>query len=81
VPGRVAPGLVWLVRLALLRCCTARGPFQCVLKMKHPKASDPATGGTVEDRARILYNEWIIIENIPDRPTATSLVPARPSGA
>ena len=35
--------------------------------MKHPKASDPATGGKVEDRARILYNDWIIIENIPDR--------------
>ena len=38
-----------------------------VLKMKHPKASDPAAGGKVEDRARILSNDWIIVENIPDR--------------
>jgi predicted helicase len=38
-----------------------------VLKMKHPKVTDPATGSKVEDRTRIVYNDWIKIENIPER--------------
>lgn len=38
-----------------------------VLKMKHPRVTDPATGKKVEDRTRIIYNEWITIENIPER--------------
>jgi predicted helicase len=38
-----------------------------VLKMKHPKVIDPATGAKVEDRGRIVYNDWITIEGIPER--------------
>lgn len=38
-----------------------------VLKMKHPKVIDPATGKKVEDRTRIIYNEWITIEDVPER--------------
>jgi predicted helicase len=36
-----------------------------VLTMKHPKVVDPATGDKVDDRTRIVYNEWITVENIP----------------
>lgn len=38
-----------------------------VLKMKHPKVTDPATGQKVEDRTRIVYNDWITICDIPER--------------
>ena len=37
--------------------------------MKHPKIVDPADpdGGKVDDLSRIIYNDWITIENIPKR--------------
>lgn len=38
-----------------------------VLKMKHPKVTDPATGKKVEDRSRIVFNDWITIEGVPER--------------
>jgi predicted helicase len=38
-----------------------------VLKMKHPKVTDPVTGQKVEDRTRIVYNDWITICDIPER--------------
>lgn len=38
-----------------------------VLKMKHPKVTDPATGQKVDDRTRIAYNDWITICDIPER--------------
>lgn len=38
-----------------------------VLKMKHPKVTDPVTGQKVEDRSRIVYNDWITICDIPER--------------
>jgi predicted helicase len=40
-----------------------------VLKMKHPKVPDPVDpkGRKVDDRSRIIYNDWITIENIPER--------------
>ena len=40
-----------------------------VLKMKHPKVADPADpkGRKVDDRSRIIYNDWITIESIPER--------------
>ncbi|MDE0805604.1 MAG: hypothetical protein OSA99_20070 [Acidimicrobiales bacterium] len=38
-----------------------------VLKMKHPRITDTATGKKVEDRTRIIYNEWITIDGIPER--------------
>jgi predicted helicase len=40
-----------------------------VLRMKHPRIADPmdSTGPKVEDRSRIVYNEWITIEGIPER--------------
>jgi predicted helicase len=38
-----------------------------VLKMKHPKITDSAIGSKVEDRTRIIYNDWITIQNIPER--------------
>ncbi|MGH9023320.1 MAG: type ISP restriction/modification enzyme [Acidimicrobiia bacterium] len=40
-----------------------------VLKMKHPKVSDPhdPKGGKVDDRSRIVYNDWITIGDIPIR--------------
>jgi predicted helicase len=38
-----------------------------VLKMKYPKITDPATGAKVEDRTRIVYNDWITVENVPER--------------
>ncbi len=40
-----------------------------VLKMKHPKVAAPhdPKGAKVEDRTRIIYNDWITIEGIPRR--------------
>lgn len=38
-----------------------------VLKMKHPRVTDRATGAKVEDRTRIVYNDWITVEGIPER--------------
>lgn len=40
-----------------------------VLKMKHPKVANPLdpTGAKVEDRTRIVYNDWITIGSIPER--------------
>ena len=40
-----------------------------VLKMKHPKVADPhdPKGAKVEDRTRIVYNDWITIGGIPER--------------
>lgn len=38
-----------------------------VVKMKHPKATDPATGKKVDDRTRIIYNDWITVGGIPER--------------
>lgn len=38
-----------------------------VLKMKHPKVTDAAIGSKVEDRTRIVFNDWITIVNIPER--------------
>jgi predicted helicase len=37
-----------------------------VLKMKHPKVTDPATGKKVDDKSRIIYNDWITIGDIPE---------------
>ena len=37
-----------------------------VTKMKHPKVADPATGAKVDDRTRIVYNDRITIEGIPE---------------
>jgi len=40
-----------------------------VLKMKHPKVAHPLDpkGAKVEDRSRIVYNDWITIGAIPER--------------
>jgi len=40
-----------------------------VLKMKHPKIVNPVDpdGGKVDDLSRIIYNDWITIEDIPER--------------
>ncbi|MEX2275369.1 MAG: type ISP restriction/modification enzyme [Actinomycetota bacterium] len=38
-----------------------------VLKMKHPKVTDSTTGARVADRTRIVFNEWITVEGIPER--------------
>lgn len=40
-----------------------------VFKMKHPKLADPfdQKGVKVEDRSRIIYNDWITIGAIPER--------------
>lgn len=40
-----------------------------VVKMKHPKVADPddPKGRKVDDRTRIVYNEAITIEGIPER--------------
>jgi predicted helicase len=40
-----------------------------VLKMKHPKVKDPlnSKGSKVDDRARIIYNDWITLGAIPER--------------
>ena len=37
--------------------------------MKHPKVADPLDpkGAKVEDRSRIIYNDWITIGAIPER--------------
>ncbi|GJM36929.1 MAG: type ISP restriction/modification enzyme [Acidimicrobiales bacterium] len=37
-----------------------------ITKMKHPKVTDPATGAKVDDRTRIVYNDRITIEGIPE---------------
>lgn len=37
-----------------------------VTKMKHPKVTDPSTGAKVADRTRIIYNDRITIEEIPE---------------
>ncbi len=37
-----------------------------VTRMKHPKVTDHATGAKVDDRTRIIYNEGITIEGIPE---------------
>ncbi len=46
-----------------------------VLKMKHPKVADPtdATSSKVEDRTRIVYNDWITVGAIPERAYAYEL--------
>lgn len=40
-----------------------------VLNMKHPKVADPHSPKSpkVEDRSRIVYNDWITIGDIPER--------------
>jgi predicted helicase len=40
-----------------------------VLKMKHPRVADPLDpkGAKVEDRSRIVYNDWITIGGIPEQ--------------
>lgn len=38
-----------------------------VVKMKHPKVTDPTTGKKVEDQTRIVFNDWITIGDIPER--------------
>jgi predicted helicase len=40
-----------------------------VLKMKHPRITDPhdPKGAKVDDRSRIVYNDWITIGAIPER--------------
>jgi len=38
-----------------------------VLKMKHPKLTDSASGTKVDDRTRIVYNDWITVDDIPER--------------
>lgn len=45
----------------------ARSDAYRVFKMKHPKVSDLATGTRVDDRTRIVFNDLITIENIPER--------------
>ena len=37
-----------------------------VTKMKHPKVVDPTTGRKVDDRTRIIFNDRITIEGIPE---------------
>ncbi len=40
-----------------------------VLKMKHPKIANPGDpdAAKIDDRSRIIYNDWITIEGIPER--------------
>jgi predicted helicase len=38
-----------------------------VIKMKHPRIIDAATGAKVDDRTRIVYYDWITITGIPER--------------
>ena len=38
-----------------------------VFKMKHPKVIDQASGTKVDDHTRVVYNDWITVENIPER--------------
>ncbi|MGE3449450.1 MAG: DEAD/DEAH box helicase [Microbacteriaceae bacterium] len=38
-----------------------------VAKMKHPKITDPTTNKRVDDRTRIVFNDGITIEGIPER--------------
>jgi predicted helicase len=40
-----------------------------VLKMNHPKVVDPRDpkGAKLDDQTRITFNDWITIENIPER--------------
>jgi predicted helicase len=44
-----------------------------VLKMKHPKVTDShnPNGAKVEDRSRIIYNDWITIGTIPEGAVAS----------
>lgn len=45
-----------------------------VVKMKHPKVADPQDPRSkVEDRSRIVFNEWITIGSIPERAYAYEL--------
>ncbi len=37
-----------------------------VTKMKHPKVTDPSTGAKVDDRTRVVYNDRLTIEGIPE---------------
>lgn len=37
-----------------------------VTKMKHPRVTDPGSGVKVDDRTRIIYNDRITIEGIPE---------------
>lgn len=48
-----------------------------VLKMKHPKVSNPfdPQGPRVPDRSRIIYNDWITIGAIPERAYSYELGP------
>jgi predicted helicase len=43
--------------------------------MKHPKVPDPSDpdGREIDDRSRIIYDEWITIEGIPERAYAYEL--------
>ncbi|MCA9195159.1 MAG: DEAD/DEAH box helicase, partial [Planctomycetales bacterium] len=36
-----------------------------VVKMKHPKRKDPATGKSVNDKSTVIYNEYITVTGIP----------------
>jgi predicted helicase len=39
-----------------------------VLRMRHPKVPDPTNAkAKMEDRSRIIYNDWITIASIPER--------------
>jgi predicted helicase len=38
-----------------------------VEKMRHPKIMDESQGKKVDDRSRIVFNDWITIEGIPER--------------
>lgn len=46
-----------------------------VLKMKHPKVADPHNpkAPKLEDKTRIVYNDWITIGSIPERAYAYEL--------
>lgn len=46
-----------------------------VLRMKHPKVASPLDpkGAKVDDRTRIIYNDWITIGSIPERVYAYEL--------
>lgn len=46
-----------------------------VLKIKHPKITDPlpSKGQKVEDRSQIVYNDWITIGAVPERAYAYEL--------
>ena len=60
----VWPGLRYVYRPGF--DASSRDAYR-VFKMKHPKVADSTMGTKVEDRSRIVYNDWITIEGVPER--------------